>query len=424
MTEPLKEHPLKARLLAMMVLRVAVALVFLGITTYLQLKEFSYASLNLYPLYTIVVIIGLLTIFYARIINRVRNLTLFTYAQVTVDMMLVTAIVYATGGIESYLSVLYFLSVIGSSILLNRRGGFYAASVASIAYGALIDLEYYGMLSGGFRIFSAPAVIARENVLRTIATNILAYFIVAYLTGYLAERTARAEKDLHEKGIDFENLERLNRHIVENITSGIITLDAGLRITSFNRAAEAISGLTLREVYHKELNNVFPGLIERKLFDGTSIEGGGGAPMRSMGRAEKAFTKKDSTELYLGFTVSRGGPPIDSIGGGGTISDDMAWIVIFQDLTRLKAMEEQLRRGERLKALGELSVGIAHEVRNPLASISGSIQVLKGDLDLKGEDLRLMDIVMRETGRLNALITDFLLFARPAQEKRERINIA
>ncbi|MEK7679517.1 MAG: ATP-binding protein, partial [Deltaproteobacteria bacterium] len=254
-----------------------------------------------------------------------------------------------------------------------------------------------------------------------ISTNILAFFVVAYLGGHLAEKSVKAEQELKEKGVDFENLERLNRQIVENISSGIMTLDSVMRITSFNTAAESITGYTLREVYLKDVHGIFHGLMSGAqplaLILTPPIpplhKGGIGGVSKGEGgmRADMRFKRKDMRELFLGLTVS---------GGPGA---DMSWIVIFQDLTQLKAMEEQIRRIEKLKALGELSVGIAHEIRNPLASISGSIQVLKGELRLGGEDGRLMEIVINETERLNALITDFLLFAKPVQEKMERFNL-
>jgi len=391
---------LKAKLLAMMVLRVVIALAFLGITTWFQTRTYSYKQLNLYPLYAVVVTVGLLTIAYALALNSIRNLRLFTFVQVTVDIALVTVIVFVTGGTDSYLQTLYFLSIIGGSILLNRRGGYYAASVSSIAYGVLIDMDFYGMLPARYKVLSYYPAPAWKDVLTTVATNILAYFTVAYLTGYLAEKTLRAEKKLEAKEIDFERLEVLNRHIIENITSGIMTLDNSRRITSFNRAAETVTGYTLKDVYYRPVHDIFPDMIEE----------GPSAPPAGR-RLEKKFRRKDGKEIFLGFMISQG--------QGG----DASSIVIFQDLTQVKVLEDQLRRDEKLKALGELSIGIAHEIRNPLASISGSIQVLKNDLDLDGEDRRLMEIVLRETERLNLLITDYLLFAKPANEKRETVDI-
>ncbi|MBE9527880.1 MAG: PAS domain S-box protein [Proteobacteria bacterium] len=391
---------LKTRLLTMMVLRVVLALTFLGATTWIQVTEYSYSRLNFYPLYTIVVIISLLTILYAVFLGRVRNFIRFIYIQVTIDIALVTAIVYVTGGIASYLQILYLLVIVGATILLGRRGGLYAAAAASITYGAMLDLDFYGILPLSYKVFWGFMRPQWEDVLTTLSTNFLAFFTVAYLTGYLAEKMKAAEQKLEEKEIDFERLEELNRNIVENISSGIMTLDIDGRITSFNKAATEITGYGLRGVYYKNLEVLFPSLLEAGAESGSDSI-----------RLEKAFKTKDGRELYLGFTVSEGG------------SGDAARIITFQDLTHLKGVEEELRRVEKLKALGELSIGIAHEVRNPLASISGSIQVLKSELSLDETDTRLMDIVVRETDRLNSLITDFLLFARPAKETLEVLNL-
>lgn len=401
MNESHTQNTLKGKLLAMMVLRVVLALAFLGITTWFQLKEYSYTQLNFQPLYAIVAAVGFLTIFYALAIGRIRNLRLFSYFQVSVDLLLITLIVYITGGNESYLQTLYPLSVIGATIILGKRGGLYSASVSSIAYGVLMDADFYGMLPSRFKVLPPSGLHAGwEDVFVTVATNILAFFTVAYLTGYLAEKAAKVERALEEKETDLVKLEGLNRHIVENISSGIMTLDTNSRITSFNREAEAVTGYSFDEVYRKDVRELFPEMLKS-----------GVMAARTGSRVEKRFGKKNGEEIFLGFSVSQG--------QGG----DVDKIIIFQDLTRLRAMEEQLRRDEKLKALGELSVGIAHEIRNPLASISGSIQVLKDEISFDGENRKLMEIVLRETGRLNMLITDFLLFAKPAREKRNIVDL-
>ncbi|WKZ31724.1 MAG: ATP-binding protein [Thermodesulfobacteriota bacterium] len=392
---------LGARLLAMMVLRVVLALSFLGVTAWFQVRGASLALLNFYPLYGVAAAVGLLTILYALLLGRVRNLKLFTYAQVTIDIALATVIVYITGGTESYMHALYPLIVIGAAILLGKRAGFYAASVSSIAYGVLIDLDFYGMLPAEYKLVSPAFAPPWKYVFVTVSTNILAFFTVAYLTGYLAERAARVERELEEKEIDYEKLEALNRQIIENITSGIMTLDDRMRITSFNREAEGVTGYTLRDVYYKDVEEIFPGMIRKGLL----------APQGGR-RVEERFRKRTGEEIYLGFSISQG--------QGGEVGR----IIIFQDLTRLKQMEEALRRDERMKALGEVSVGIAHEIRNPLASISGSIQLLRAE-SAGGENRRLMDIILSETDRLNSLITDYLLFAKPAREaERELVDLS
>ncbi len=394
-------NALRGKLLAMMVLRVVLALGFLSITSWFQIRDHSVArQFVYYPLYAIVAAVGILTIAYALSLSRVRNLRLFTFLQVTVDVILITVIVYITGGVESYMHALYPLVVIGAAILLNRRGGLYAASVASISYGVLIDMDFYRMLPLKYKVIGSGQMNAAwEDVFTTVFTNILAYFTIAYLTGYLAEKTAKVERRLEEKEIDFERLENLNRHIVGNITSGIMTIDEALRITSFNRAAETITGYSLRDVYYKDVRDIFTDIMRPTAQAGSL-------------RVEKTFRKKEGDEVYLGFTISEGR------------GAEAMHIIIFQDLTQLKDMEARLMMNEKLRALGELSVGIAHEIRNPLASISGSIQVLKDELKLSGDNLNLMDIVIRETERLNALINDYLLFAKPAKGLRARVDVS
>jgi len=392
---------LKNKVLVLMFLRAVFAIVFLGITTWFQVRQYSFSSLNPYPLYAIVVIIGLLTLIYAITLRWVKNLRLFIYLQVSADIAVITMTVYVTGGIESYLHVLYLLSIIGAAILLSKRGGYYTASLAAISYGVLIDLDFYALLPVKYKIFPSYFNHQWDDALTSICTNIVAYFSVALLTGYLAGKTEGVEKRLAKQTIDFDRLSRVNESILANITSGIMTLDDELRITSFNRAAEIISGYSLKDVYYHDIKEIFPGIFTSE-----------NAISADKSRLEKVVQRKDGTDVFIGFRYS-----------WGKGADD-AYIIIFQDLTKLRRMEEELRRAEKLKALGELSVGIAHEVRNPLASMSGSIQMLSEQLSLTGDDRTLMNIVLREGKRLNELITDFLLFARPARKERKLVNLA
>ena len=391
---------LKSKLLVMMVMRVVLAITFLGITSWFQIKSFADIQLSLMPLYAVIVFMGALTIVYAASIGRVNNLRVFSYFQITVDILLITVIVYITGGLDSYLNILYPLSVLGSAILLYRSGGMYAASLSGILYGVLMDMDFYKMLPVKYKVFAGHTTQTAEDVFTTVVTNITAYFIIAYLTGYLSERKERVEKRLEEKEIDYDKLENLNRHIIENISSGIFTLDEKMRITSFNREAEVVTGYSLKDVYYKDIREIFTGMSAYASLD-----------ERIGTREEKSFRRKNGDEVFLGYSISRGQ------------GEDAAYIVIFEDLTERRAMEEQIRVNEKLKALGALSIGIAHEIRNPLASISGSIQVLRGELSLSGDNRHLMDIVVRETERLNALISDYLLFARPAKHTREVVNL-
>jgi two-component system sensor histidine kinase PilS (NtrC family) len=397
-----QKETLKNKLLTLIALRVIFAVLFLGVTAWFQIKADSPFRPQLYPLYNIIIGICFLTIIYLLFLRWLKGLMAFAHWQVLFDILLVTAIIYVTGGVDSFLSPLYFLAIISGSIFLGRRGGFYAASASSIAYGLIMDLDFYKILPQKYKVISSGMLYAWDDILTTIVTNILAFFVIAYLTGYLSERTARVERRLEKREIDFKRLEALNNYIVENINSGILTLDKNNRITSFNKNAEKLTGYFLRDVYYKDVSEVFPDLMANLLSLGNDL------PFR----VEKTLRRADGVELFIGFSVST---PED-------VDDDK--IIIFQDLTRMREMEEQLKRDERLKSLGELAAGIAHEVRNPLASMSGSIQVLKEDLkpgDI--ESRRLMDIILSETERLDGLITDFLLFARPAPSKREVVSL-
>jgi signal transduction histidine kinase len=132
-------------------------------------------------------------------------------------------------------------------------------------------------------------------------------------------------------------------------------------------------------------------------------------------RFEGQIIKKDGSSAILGMVASLLKDEKNNVRG---------IILIFQDITKMLQMEEQVRRQERLATVGSLAAGIAHEIRNPLASLSGSIQVLQGELDLKGDNKHLMDIVVRETDRLNTIITEFLEYARPKTNQDEQIVLS
>ncbi|MFA4910097.1 MAG: ATP-binding protein [Desulfobacteria bacterium] len=387
----------------LMLLRVAVITFLLGITILIQLKQTpSYLTPFLIYLYIVIVIIYFLTFIYAFIINRIKNLPFFAYLQIILDIFLITFLIYSTGGKESIFTFMYTISIITASILVYRKGGVLVASVCSILYGGLLDLEFYGIIHPVSGKVFEPRDYQGTDLFYSILMNITAFYLVAFLSSLLSEQARRSRRELQKKQVDFDQLEALNRNIVQSINSGLLTTDLEGKVTFFNKAAEEITGYSFSQVYNSKAEKMFPFLKKPLNSDHPPF------------RFESEFKREDGDTLYLGFSTS---PLRDSRG------EELGDILIFQDLTKLKAMEEHIRMVDRLAAVGRLAAGIAHEMRNPLASVSGSIQVLKGELQLDNVNERLMDIAIRETERLNALITDFLLFAKPGLEGKEVVDI-
>ncbi len=325
-----------------------------------------------------------------------------TYLQIVWDLLFVTLLLLITGGINSPFSFLYSLSIINASFLLARRDAIYTASLCGILYGAILDLQYYGKLS----VFGLSQVLAQQYganyIFYNIFVNILAFYLTAFLTGYLAERAKLSEFALQEKEIDYQELEQLNSSIVSNLESGLLTINCLGRIRVFNRYAAELTGITQEEAYDKSIGEILPAFKKLNL------------PCTTLQRGEIEYITHAGANKVLGYKLV----PFSAQNG-----EHLGVIIDFQDLTEIKRMEMELKKSDRLVALGELSARIAHEIRNPLASISGSVQLIAQGKSIIEKDKRLLDIVLRETDRLNELIKDFLAYARPIQPTSEPINV-
>jgi two-component system sensor histidine kinase PilS (NtrC family) len=406
-------HPLFAKIKWLMFLRAVVVTLLLGAAAFVQLKAphlFPYASS--YYLFVLIAVTYFLTLLYALLLRWITALRPFAFVQVSLDLLFVTLFVYLTGGIESIFSWVYLPVIIGASIILYRRGGLYAAAAASILYGALLDLEFYQVIPSLGRHFFPPGMAQSNYVFFLIAVNTAGFFLVALLSSYLAEQIRTKEEELKARLVDYSQLEQLYKHIVQNVPSGLITVDGEGRVTSFNRTAEEITGYRLEDVYQKQIGEILPGILDLSRSAGKSLEQGW--EKLRFSRWETKFEKKSGAALTLGFSAS---PLKDSSG------QEIGSILIFQDLTQLREMEEELKRRERLAALGSLAAGMAHEIRNPLASISGSIEIMKEELGDSSAHNQLMDIVLREVACLNSLVADFLLFARPAPPGKDLVSL-
>jgi two-component system sensor histidine kinase PilS (NtrC family) len=324
------------------------------------------------------------------------------------DVLLITGLINATGGIRSVFSLFYYLSIISASIILYRKGGIIIATVSSVLYGLIVGLEYYGIFQPLYEI-PDDAIYGITSLLFRVVMNVTAFYFIAMLSSFLSEQASKSDEALKIKEIDYHKLEILYRNIVESINSGLLTVDEENKITSFNRAAEDITGHNFSDVYGVKIDRVLPDLRE------IGQSPGSGKKYDTMNpRFEISFKREDGRILHLGFSKA----VLKDVGG-----DSKGEIYVFQDLTKLKEMEEHVKLVDKLAAIGRFATGMAHEIRNPLASMSGSVQVLKDSLKLDSDNQRLMNIVLRETNRLDQLLSDFILFARPDDRRKESVEL-
>jgi two-component system sensor histidine kinase PilS (NtrC family) len=393
-----------------MFLRFLFATVLLVSTIVVQYKDReSLISPPLLMLYGLIAAIYALTLIYIFVFKRLHSTHKFAYVQVSLDTLLVTALIYVTGGIASIFPFLYIVVIVYASMLLYKKGSLIMATLCNLQYGVMVDLEYYGILKpvytqGSLNVETHDA----SYVLYKIIMVVVACFLVAYLTSYLAQQTLRTENELKARQKDLQQLEAFNANIVHSMDSGLLTSNSDGTITSFNRAAEEITGFKRQEALGRPLATIFPGAVEH-------IDASGEFSQQKPYRHDLEFKKKDETTRYLGFSVSSFREP-----DGKAIGK----LLIFQDLSALKIMEAHIKRVDKLAAVGEMAAGIAHEIKNPLASMTGSIQMLKDEINPKPVAKKLMQIVLREADRLNGLTNDFLLFARPGSGNKEPVELS
>jgi two-component system sensor histidine kinase PilS (NtrC family) len=405
------EELLRGRLRWLVLLRLGVSLLLLGGTLLFQARDA--ADLVRPPLIGPVAILAVvlaLSLVYRTILPRVKNLHAFAYCQVLVDIGLETALVYLTGAEESIFASTFNLSIITGSILLYRRGGLMAASLSSLLYGGMLNLRFFAILPPAFRWSTRSAQLASSDLFFTIMINVSAFFIVAFLSSYLAEQARSSREELEVAQSDLSRLTLLHEHILQCLPSGLLTCDPKGRIIYANQAALGMIGTDPGGILNKPLDQVFPQIPPQLFMDAAR-----GRQDPKMRRQSMQYTRPDGRTLDLGFTLA----PLR--GGDGAL---MGTILHFQDLTQAVAMERHLRRVDRLASIGEMAARIAHEIRNPLASVSGSIQILQKELSLEGANRKLMEIVVRETKRLNGLLTDFLNFARPEHSTPRRMDLS
>lgn len=326
-----------------------------------------------------------------------------TYLQIIWDLSFVSLLLLFTGGIASPYSFLYLLSIMNAGLLLGPKQALYTASLCGILYGAMVDFQYFGTLSDIGLRQEVALQLGASHLFYTIFINLMGFGLTAFITGYLAERARKSEAELYEKTINFEELSQLNSTIVNNIETGLLTTNAAGLIRVFNPYAERITGISLQEIYNTPITSLFECFEDYLNELATAISG------------EFEYLNRDKISMQLGYRAA----PFDDSNGSMA-----GFIISFWDVSAIKRMESELKKSDRLAALGEISARMAHEIRNPLAAICGSVQLLSSHSGVDESDGRLLAIVMREADRLNLLIAEFLAYARPASPSIERIELA
>jgi len=329
------------------------------------------------PLYTVVLVTYAASLALAVAFRLGWPPLLTGLAQVVLDVGLAAGVVALTGYADSVFVFLFVIAIVNASLVLFRRGAILAAVLSVLVYVPLA-------------LFLAPSPPPPP----TMFVHGGALLATAALAAYLSEQLRRTGERLAAREVDLAEITALHEAIVQSVQSGLVTLDREGRVTFLNRAGEHLTGYRREEVLGRAPAWLPP------------LTGGGE-------RAEMDLENGRGERLRLGYAAF----PLRTEAGA-----ELGRAVIFQDLTQMRAMEERVQRSERLADLGRVAAGLAHELRNPLASMSGSLELLR-DGAVRPEERRLMEIVLREATRLDQLVARFLEYSRPAPPRRAAVDL-
>jgi len=397
--------PLRRKLLWFIAVRVITIGILGGSGVVVQLR-----TPGLWPVGPFFFLVGLslaLTVGFLVSLAHVERRRWLIDLQLATDAVVISAVVLLTGGVSSYFSSLYALPIIGASVLQFRRGGLLVGALSALLYAGVVLGQYQGVFAP--LEMRWPAIGQQPRPPATLAfymagLDVFGFLAVAAFSGYLAERLRSADASLARASTEIADLQAFSEHVIDSLTSGLATTDREGRVLTFNRAAEQITGLRASVVRGRR---IFEQLQLPAAFE-ASLEQGGG-----IRRSDLRFTTPDGREIDLGLSA---GPLSTPDGHAGLL-------FVFQDITETRRLQRKAAVQQRLAAVGEMAAGIAHEIRNPLASMSGSIQILRQELPLNPEQAQLMDIVMRESERLNGTIKSFLAYARPQRISSRRFDL-
>ena len=396
---------LRRKLLWLIAARAAVVTLLLGSATLITSNSPEPLSIDTGAFFAVIGVTYALTVAYLLLLKQTERRRWLVDLQLALDAVIVSAIVYLTGGINSYFSSLYTLPIIAATTIESRRGGVMVGILSCLLYTGIVVGQFAGL--PGFAALAGQSLPALKLALFTVGLNLFGFGAVAALTGYLAEGLRQADIQLQRASDQIQDLQAFSQHIIDSLTSGLATTDIDGRILTFNRAASTITGVPAARAMGAPALEVLGLPSEFQTLFGARLE------RPQLPRMDFTFTRADGRQVEVGLSTAL---LLTPRGEGG-------FLLTFQDVTDVRRRDREARVQQRLAAVGEMAAGIAHEIRNPLASMAGSIQILRQEVELTTEQSQLMDIVLRESERLNGTIRTFLEYARPQRQAMRPVDV-
>lgn len=389
----------------LMLLRLVVTTFLLGATLFFQLQESGSMFVDAaIPLYVLVGATFLLSLIYALSLTVIPNLAAFSFFQILVDVVYATVLIYFTGGAASVFTLLYIFPIVSAGILHFRRGALFIASLSAILFGLLITFQFHNVIPPSDWPWESPwGRYTPGYLLWVLVVHFTMFLIVAIASSSVAEQLQRTKISLSRRELDYQKLSELHTNIVRSIPSGIITTDEEDRITYVNNRGCSLLEASLTDLVSIPLKAVFPVIEDSILTSGVRQQ------------TYRTVRGVGERQLHMELTVS------DLKEEDGT---PRGRLVVFHDVTQFRRMEERVKLSERQSAFVRITAGMAHEIRNPLASLRGAAELLSNSKPALDSERRLLGIVIREADRLNSLLSDFLVTVTSRQAKKTRLLLS